>query len=249
MIILEVNNCLLMRKLFANCAFLFIGLSSYSSFGQCTPDESVPGFGVYPAVLAEPCINTPYDETVTVAYPTDTTVNISNIDFNLSVSSVTVTSITGLPDGINDPCSSGCVFNPPALGDMGYSCLQLEGTPIESGLFDVTVNVTIAATGTVSTSLTESWTLQLQVNAVGEGDCTDNPTTGIIVNDNTYEVSPNPSNGVFNLEKVEASVVLSDSYGTVLSMFENVDRVDLTDFADGVYYLNIDNRMVRVIKN
>ena len=235
-----------MRKLFANCAVLLLGFTSYSFYGQCTPDESVPGIGVYPLIMPSPCINHAYNEYLTLAFPSDTTVSTPIGDVNLAISTLTINSVSGLPDGLSYTCNDNCVFTPNNSTGLSYSCFEFTGTPTESGVFDVTVSVTIAATGI---SQPYDWGTQVVVNAVGDGDCTDNPTTGIIVTDNTYGVVPNPSNGVFNLERVEKSVILSDSYGTVLSTFENIDRVDLTDFADGVYYLKIDNRMVRVIKN
>ncbi len=114
-----------------------------SAVGQvCTPDSqyTVPGF--YPQVLPEICLNTPYDEAITVIVPVDTFITIPGpfpISGNVTVDSIVVNNITDLPPGVTYGCNpSNCTFLGGSTG-----CISINGTPTASGMYGVDLDVTL----------------------------------------------------------------------------------------------------------
>ena len=212
--------------------------SFLNSFSQCIPDETVSGLGIYPIMLPSPCINDSYDETLTLAYPSDTVV----MGIPLSVAVVSLTDVTGLPEGLSYSCNNDCVFVPNSSENLSFACFKIEGIPVESGLFTVVMNVDIS-TGFIS--IPYEWSTEFFVNPIGEGEC---GPTSIYELDHKYGVTPNPSTGTFNLERTEELVVLNNAEGLELESFQFVDAVDLSKHPSGVYFLRIDKKVIRVIK-
>jgi len=68
-------------------------------------------------------------------------------------------------------------------------------------------------------------------------------------------ISPNPSNGLFKIENLQNienyTVTISEISGKILNINNliNGNIIDLSDFANGVYFVKIGNRVFKVIKN
>ncbi len=138
--------------------------------GQCTIDSSYTESGVFPARLAEACVDEAYLQEIQVVVPFDT----NYFGFQVIVDSFQLESVTNLPDGLEWNCyaeASGCrhVAVPPALI---RTCLTLSGTPTTlSGPADsIEINsrlwVTVPFVGVFS--LENTVKRRLRVNPTGE---------------------------------------------------------------------------------
>ncbi len=62
-------------------------------------------------------------------------------------------------------------------------------------------------------------------------------------------VYPNPSNGVFYLNKIVQSAIVSDISGRVIATFNQTNTIDLTQFTKGLYILYInDSQRIKIVK-
>lgn len=150
-ILLNESNTMSMKK---NLLLLFVltfivGLSAASA-QVCTPDPQYTEPGVYPdsaTNLAPAGVGVPYAETVTVIVPVDTTVEIvPGFPQTLSMDSIVITGVTGLPPGFTYDCAAvGCAF----LGGT-TSCLVITGTAQagDEGTYNLTVELDAYVGGT-----------------------------------------------------------------------------------------------------
>ncbi len=100
----------------------------------CAMNMSYTSPGIYPNILPNGTQNQPYDEDVTFVMFTDT--------MGFAVNYFKITSVSGLPLGLNAECSNasnGCVYNPQT---SIYGCVKVCGTPIQAGTFTIAVGVT-----------------------------------------------------------------------------------------------------------
>lgn len=103
------------------------------ALGQCVPNTSYSGAGIYPDTLPNATAGIPYDEDVTFVMLTDT--------MGLTIYDYQITNITGLPIGLSWQCnniSSGCIYDPAV---NPYGCVKIFGTPVVPGSFTFTVTV------------------------------------------------------------------------------------------------------------
>jgi len=82
--------------------------------------------------------------------------------------------------------------------------------------------------------------------------------SGVGVQDNTLQhvtISPNPSNGIFRIENLQNienyTVTVSEISGKILNTNHliNGNTIDLSGFANGIYFVRIEDRVFKVIKN
>jgi hypothetical protein len=147
----------------------FLIVSCFSNFNfaysQCNPDfiYSLLGIpGIWPDAnigIDDAEVNKSYDQTLTVIVPQDTTVDIADFGFPISllvpvnINSFVVTSISGLPSSFNFECgSANCTYN---TGETG--CLIIEGTADQS-------------MSNTSYTLTVSLLISIDLNDYGLGD-------------------------------------------------------------------------------
>ena len=113
-------------------AFTCMGL-----YAQCVPDTvnckdtGNPG-QICPRFLPEVTVNVPYDEVITVLAPSNFVIGDDTIDLEY----ITVDSVLNLPNGI-DYFANADKFYP----DSAY-CIQIVGTPTQSGEFPLTIYIT-----------------------------------------------------------------------------------------------------------
>jgi len=133
-----------MKKLLFS-ALCFIALT-VNGFAQC-PDGSITAPGFHPPAAQLPSIErgVPYNETIQVNIPG----TLDTLGFTVTIDSVRVDSIGGLPNGISYTCNQpGCIFN----GNSG-GCVTFSGTTTDPvGQYDllpvsVTAFVTIPLVG------------------------------------------------------------------------------------------------------
>jgi hypothetical protein len=106
---------------------------------NCTISPAAPT--LCPAILPDGLQNVPYDENVTFYMPAQFVTS----GFNVTLNQITVTSITGIPQGLNwlTSASPSNIFypssNPPST-ERG--CVKICGTPSVFGQFNIIVSVT-----------------------------------------------------------------------------------------------------------
>lgn len=137
-------------KVLSTIVFVFLSILSYA---QCTIDYSQTTPGTYPAILPEGMVGTPYDEDLTILFPTDN----SGTNYTLfQINSVE------LPLGLTWECSNeanNCKYNPQ---QDPFACIHIYGTPAESG--QITVNITSHSELADNTEDTYTVTSDLKIN-------------------------------------------------------------------------------------
>ena len=86
-----------MGKILLVSTFLF---SAFFANAQCTPDPQYTAPGIYPDTatgLAPAYVDQSYSEDITVITPTDTVVDILGQALQVTIDSISLTSVSGLP--------------------------------------------------------------------------------------------------------------------------------------------------------
>jgi hypothetical protein len=145
-------------------AFIFIQTTTAQCPGciidqTCTISPAAPA--LCPAILPDGLQNNPYDENVTFYMPAQFMAS----GFNVTLNQITVTSITGMPQGLNwqTSASPSNIFfpssNPPAT-ERG--CVKICGTPTVFGQFNIIVSVS-AEVSTPVGNITQNETFSLPI--------------------------------------------------------------------------------------
>jgi hypothetical protein len=161
---------MIMKKLLLSIitTFVFIQQNNAQCPG-CIIDQtcsiSPPAPTLCPAILPDGLQNTPYDENVTFYMPAQFVAS----GFNVTLNQITVTSITGMPQGLNweTSASPSNVFFPssnPPTTERG--CVKICGTPTVFGQFNIIVSV-VAEVSTPIGNVTqnESFSLPILINS------------------------------------------------------------------------------------
>jgi hypothetical protein len=120
---------------------LFTAIVSLGAYAQCTPDVSITTTGVFPAILDTGNINQPYSQIIQYFITRDTSVTFQGQNINATIDSITITGVKGLPNGLSYSCHNANCAAPG--GQAG--CVNLSGTPTESGIFPLVVYIRIKA--------------------------------------------------------------------------------------------------------
>ena len=181
-----------------NFLFISIFLIAFFTNAQCTYDESCtisPAFpNICPVQLPDATVGESYDTDLTFWMPID----FEAEGFEVTLTALTVTQITGLPIGLSVELSnSSMVFYP---SDNEFGCANVNGIPFASGDYVITVyvvaDVTVSSVG-FEIAYPTQFDLYLTVNPGSGGN-----------NSFTYS----PSNGCEDLEVVFEALITSDEY-------------------------------------
>lgn len=116
---------------------------------QCVPNQLYADsvYGVWPDTtenFINGMVNTFYSDTLNLLVPSDPSLINPSIPPNITVDSVQMVSVSGLPPGITVMCNSqtsgACTYLPNQVG-----CGLLQGTPTAAGTYPITINVTAYA--------------------------------------------------------------------------------------------------------
>ena len=114
--------------------FILLALTSMAFAVQaqnCTPDTTIKVPGFYPNKLADGNVGTPYSQTVMVLSFKDTSVVVGGSKQNVTIDSLKLTKVIGLPTGMGYVCyEPRCIYLPTKV-----RCIKLNGTPTQSGVF------------------------------------------------------------------------------------------------------------------
>lgn len=110
----------------------------FSANAQCTIDFNQTSPGIYPDTLPDGMVGQFYSEDITFVMPLDTQ--------GFAFTNFHIQSVAGLPFGLSWVCNNsgnGCNYDPAV---SQYGCMNVSGTPIQSGTFPIDVTV-IASLG------------------------------------------------------------------------------------------------------
>ncbi|MDB5284579.1 MAG: domain proteinfibronectin type protein [Bacteroidota bacterium] len=211
-----------MRKIFLITTVFFASLGFV--FSQPCTLTTIDSSFIAPSPDSLPCIERglPYSNSIQINMP-------GAFDGLITLDSLVITSITGLPNGITyatNPASnvyygntSGCILFSGTTNDTaaGYE-LYFEGYAVVSS----------PNSGTHTLSLTQLAQLngpvpEFQLNVINQSDsCHPEALTGIknLASNINWSISPNPNNGVFELKldagnKTSGEIVVTDISGRV----------------------------------
>ena len=125
----------------------FLSFALVASFvnAQCTPDPQFSAAGIYPDTstgLAIAYVGQSYSQNITVITPTDTVVDVLGNPVQVTIDSISLMSVSGLPPNFTYSC------DPPSCGFPGgtIKCAELYSTvnPIASdiGIYDIIFETT-----------------------------------------------------------------------------------------------------------
>lgn len=161
---------------------LFLGLLSFQSYSQCTPDPSETQPGIHPTQaegIAPATVGIPYSQTLTVIIPSDTTIDVFGTPTVVPITSAEVTNVTGLPTGFSYACNvTGCVF---PGGSTNCAVITGTATPGQEGSYPLSIYVTYTAGFITQDDVVTGYTLQVNPVSVEE-------MNSIV----TLSTSPNP---------------------------------------------------------
>ena len=236
-------------------AFAFVGAQA-----QCTPDPQFTITGIYPdsaTGLTNAMVGQAYNEVITIISPVDTSTVILGQTISVTIQTIELTSVTGLPPSFSYDCATtNCIF---AGGSTSCAVLTSAGpTSAEIGSHQVIMNTTT----TVDAGL---FGIQTQNDVVDYYYIDVTNATSIInqFNDLSFElkdISPNPVN---NNAKIQ--FILGNSAEIVFTLFNylgvkieekniaatrgiNDIEIYANDYANGMYLYSINNGMQIVSK-
>ena len=236
-------------------AFIFIGANA-----QCTPDSQYTIAGIYPdsaTGLPNAMVGQAYNEVITIISPVDTSTVILGQTISVTIQTIELTSVTGLPPSFSYDCATtNCIF---AGGSTSCAVLTSAGpTSAEIGSHQVIMNTTT----TVDAGL---FGIQTQNDVVDYYYINVSNATSVInrFNDFTFElkdVYPNPVNSNAKIQFISgssANVVFSvfnylgekiEERNIAASRGVNDIEISAKDYANGMYLYSINNGIQVVSK-
>jgi hypothetical protein len=236
-------------------AFAFVGAQA-----QCTPDPQFTIAGIYPdsaTGLPNAMVGQAYNEVITIISPVDTSTVILGQTISVTIQTIELTSVTGLPPSFSYDCATtNCIF---AGGSTSCAVLTSAGpTSAEIGSHQVIMNTTT----TVDAGL---FGIQTQNDVVDYYYINVSNATSVInqFNDFTFELKdifPNPLNSNAKIQfisGISADVVFTvynnlgkkiEERNIAASRGVNNIEISAKDYANGMYLYSINNGIQVVSK-
>ena len=247
-----------MKKILLSLTLVFV---FFGANAQCIPDPQFTANGIYPDSstfrAASAIVGQPYNQVITVITPTDTTVELFGQQIPVTIQTIELTSVTGLPASFSYDCAApNCIF----LGGSTSCAVLSSPSPsfTEIGSHQIIMN---------TTTLVDAGLFGIQA----QEDVVDyyyievtNATSAINQFDNlTFEIKdifPNPVN---NNSKIQ--FISGNSADIVFTVFNylgvkinerniaatrgiNDIEIYANDYANGIYLCSINNGMQIVSK-
>ena len=230
---------------------LFAIVASISCYAQCTPNPIYTATGNYPKTLDVAWVDSSYSMVITSVVPLDTTVLVSGIPINVTIDSVVVKKLSGMPVGYTTQ------FNPANGNFKGGTkgCVLISGTTSDESLVGIhpleIYTKTYAHTKVFGTSVAQKPQLDtvrsyyLEIKSA-------TPTGVLNYSTSTrLQVYPNPTEGLFTTraffnEAKKATIKVYNILGglivdeTVVIANNTLNYpVDLSGAKAGIYFLEI----------
>ncbi|MFM2038025.1 MAG: Secretion system C-terminal sorting domain [Bacteroidota bacterium] len=217
---------------------VFFSFLTFVSFGQsCIPGANFVDstFGVWPDTvqnLPPAVVNVFYSTDINFKAPADAG-DVPGSPASGAIESFTVSSVAGLPPGINYSCNSAnCTY---VGGNNG--CANVYGTPTQTGVFNITISIDAQVNIGFGVILPYSQDFVGYKIVVGNAGL----ITGVI---EPLHVFPNPSNGIATVEGLNGSrLTLCNLNGQELlsQSIEGITttEINMTELNPGVYFVNV----------
>ena len=239
-----------MKKLLLSVAA--IGLLAWSVEAQsCIPGANFVDstFGVWPDTvqnLPPAVVNVFYSTDLNFKAPADAG-DVPGSPASGAIESFTVSSVSGLPSGINYSCNTpNCTY---VGGNNG--CANVYGTPTQTGVFDITISIDAQVNIGFGIIVPYSQAFSGYKIVVGSAGL----ITGVI---EPLHAFPNPSNDITTVEGLNGiRLTLNNLNGQELLVksIEGLSTSDLNiaNLNAGVYFINVYGEQgvetIRIIKN
>lgn len=225
---------------------LITSIQVSNSHAQCVPDLSITVPGIYPdsaTGLPGGTVGIPYSEDIQAKVLTDTSLS----GLPVIITSITLSSVTGLPPGLTYTCTpSSCVFPGGSNG-----CMLLSGTPTTAGVFPLIVELTVNGTifGTPvppQVSTLDYYSITIDVNSGISNDISsvkfdllqNNPNPAINYTDVSFS-SPVAGDFTLKMYNMIGKEVLKQHIRGMAGI--NTTRLMVDDMTPGVYMLSVEN--------
>ena len=229
-------------------AVTFIGAQA-----QCTPDPQYTIAGIYPdsaTGLPNAMVGQAYNEVITIISPLDTTITFIGIPVAVTIQTIELTSVTGLPNSFSYDCAtSNCTF---AGGSTSCAVLTSPSpTAAEIGSHQIIMNTT-------TTVDAGTWGIQTQDDVIDYYYIEVTNATSVVnqFNDFTFELKGIYPNPVQNTAKIQ--FISGNSADVTFTVFnylgEKVEERNITasrgvndikinaqNYTNGVYLYSINN--------
>ena len=233
---------------------LSLAIATIFASAQCTPDSQFSAPGIYPdsvTGLSSAYVGQAYNEIITIITPLDTTVMYNGIPIAVTIQTIELTSVTGLPASFSYDCEGGnCTF---AGGATSCAVLSSPSPDVsELGSHQIIMNTTTTADAGIGIPITQDDVIDYYYIEVLNG------TTSTLnqFNDLTFElkgVFPNPAINNAKIQFISGTpeAVTFKVYNLlgeeIESQFINSQRgvntiiVNTTSYSEGMYLYSINN--------
>ncbi len=233
---------------------LSLAIATIFASAQCTPDSQFSAPGIYPdsaTGLSPAYVGQAYNEVITIITPLDTSVVYAGNTIAVTILTIELTSVTGLPASFSYDCEGGnCTF---AGGATSCAVLSSSSPDVsELGLHQIIMNTTTTADAGIVIPIEQDDVIDYYYLEVLNGT---NSTLNQFSN-NSFELKgafPNPAVNnakiqfisgtpeavtfkVYNLlgEEVDSQIIYSQR-GV------NTINVNTTSYSEGMYLYSINN--------
>jgi len=225
---------------------IFLALASLAVTVQaqnCTPDTTIKVAGFYPNKLADGNVGTPYSQTVMVLSFKDTSVVVGGSKQKVTIDSLKLTKVIGLPTGMGYLCfEPRCIYLPSKV-----RCIKLNGTPAQSGVFPLKFAITAYAkvNGFIPVSQPDTIKNFSITITGGTAQITENSVTSI-------RVYPNPVTNQIFVSGCTSKPQIYNALGAEINlnmMEENgLWSADVSSLNSGIYFMTSSGMHTQWIK-
>ena len=233
---------------------LSLAIATIFASAQCTPDAQFSAPGIYPdsaTGLSPAYVGQAYNEVITIITPLDTSVVYAGNTIAVTILTIELTSVTGLPASFSYDCEGGnCTFDGGAT-----SCAVLSSSSpdvSELGLHQIIMNTTTTADAGIVIPIEQDDVIDYYYIEVLNG------TTSTLnqFSDNSFELKaafPNPTVNNAKIQFISGTpeAVTFKVYNLlgeeIESQFINSQRgvntinVNTTSYSEGMYLYSINN--------
>jgi hypothetical protein len=241
-----------MTKILLALTFAF---SVFFANSQCIPDPQFTSAGIYPDTatgLGAAYVNQSYSQDITVITPTDTVVDVLGNMVEVTIDSISLTSVSGLPSDFSYSC------DPPSCGFPGGTvrCAELFST-IDPAAADIGLYPIVFETTSYASNVPFLGTFT-QDDVIDYYYIEISPATSTIntFHDNTFELKgayPNPS-----IDKVKIQFISGNADNIVFTVYnllgEEIDlqlispnkgintiNLNTAKYSEGIYLYSLNN--------
>ena len=233
---------------------LSLAIATIFASAQCTPDSQFSAPGIYPdsvTGLSPAYVGQAYNEIITIITPLDTTVVYNGNSLDVTVLSIELTSLTGLPASFSYDCEAGnCSFAGGAT-----SCAVLSSGQVlisELGLHQIIINTTTTVDAGFGIQIPQDDVIDYYYIEVLNGTASNLNQ----FNDLTFELKEVLPNPVVNNAKIQfisgtPEAVTFKVYNLLGEEIEsqlinsqrgvNTINVNTTSYSDGMFLYSINN--------